>query len=195
MLKGRSCPQDQLKHVSTVTMLNALTNQALRVTNRTHTETTRYFLAIHHRKLEEHPEKLRVRTIPLHSLLAATAETETDRPTASWKYCSLDMLKEVPPSTWHNLMLFKISTMCQASQVWCPDQGRRNTCSRHNHDTTVSWSTWGGKKSQMRGLGRKLLWVGRENSFCYRGLNSTSQFSSADTLQKVLNTIYESASH
>lgn len=63
VLNTHSCPQDQLKHVSITIMLNLLTNQALHVTNRTNTETAGNFLAIHHRKLEEHPEKLCVHIV------------------------------------------------------------------------------------------------------------------------------------
>lgn len=127
----------------------------------------------------------------LHLLLAATAERRQTDQQFPGQYCSLDMLKEVPPSTWHNLMLFKIIKMCQVSQVWCPDQGRRHTCSGHNRDTTVSWSTWGGKKN--------LRCVAWEESSC--GWEGKPVFATEGSIPlpyslqtKDLNIIYESAS-
>lgn len=88
-------------------------------------------------------------------------------------------MKEVPSSRLHIPVLFKTITTHHMSKAQCPGQGRkRNTCSGLNHETTLSCSAWE-KKFRCTVWEESSCGPGRGNSFCYRGLNSTSQFSSA----------------
>lgn len=113
--------------------------------------------------------------VPLHLLSATVAERRQTDVQLPGQYCSLDVVKEVPSSRLHIPVLFKTITTRHVSK----GQGRkRNTCSGLSHEITLSCSAWE-KNFRCTVWEESSCGLGRGNSFCYRGLNSTSQFSSA----------------